>query len=91
MVTTKVASMTKWRLFESYDEAVIYHDKQVYFIYFDNEIREVEIEVIRTYGGRILETRFTELVDGDKPALKEVGSVTIGEWKNKNLNCVIKF
>lgn len=83
MVTTKVASMTKWRLFESYDEAVIYHDKEVDKIYFDNEIREVEIEVIRAYGGRILETRFTEWVDGDKPALKEVGSVTIGEWEEE--------
>lgn len=82
MVTTKVASMTKWRLFESYDEAVIYHYKQVDNVYFDNEIREIEIEVIRTYGGRILETRFTEWVDGDKPALKEVGSVTIGEWED---------
>lgn len=81
MVTTFIGQLTKYRLFESYDEAVIYHYREVDNIYFDNEVREVEIEVIRTYGGRILETRLTEWVDGETPILQPIGSVTIKEWE----------
>lgn len=84
MVTTKVASMTKWRLFESYDEAVIYHYKQVDNVYFDNELHEIEIDTTRTYDGRIVGTRLIEWVEGNKLVLKEIGSVRIIEWEEES-------
>lgn len=84
MVTTKVASMTKWRLFESYDEAVIYHYRQVDNIYFDNELHEIEIDTTRTYDGRIVGTRLIEWVEGNKLVLKEIGSVRIIEWEEES-------
>lgn len=83
MVVTKVVNLTKYRLFESYDEAVIYHYKQVDNIYFANELRDVEIDTTRTYDGRIVSTRLIEWLDGDKPTLKQLGLVTIKEWEDE--------
>ena len=84
MVVTKIGTLTKYRLFESYDEAVIYHYKQVDNIYFDNELRDVEITTTRTYGGRIVGTRITEWIeDNDEITLKELGSVKIKEWEDE--------
>ncbi|SCO93475.1 hypothetical protein [Enterococcus phage VPE25] len=81
MVTTFIGHLTKYRLFESYDEAVIYHDRQVSIIYFENQLRNIEIDTTRTYNGRIVDTRLIEWLDGDKPILKPVGLVTIKEWE----------
>lgn len=83
MVVTTVGHSIKYRLFESYDEAVIYHYKQVDNIYFDNEIHEIEITTTRTFGGRIVGTRLVEWIDGDTPTLKEIGSVKIKEWEEE--------
>ena len=84
MVVTTVGHAIKYRLFESYDEAVIYHHKQVDNIYFENEIREIEITTTRTYGGRIVGTRITEWIeDDDEVTLKELGSVKIKEWEEE--------
>lgn len=82
MVTTFIGHLTKYRLFESYDEAVIYHYKQVDNIYFDNELRDIEIDTTRTYDGRIVDTRLIEWLDGDKPILQPVGYVKIIEWED---------
>lgn len=81
MVTTFIGHLTKYRLFESYDEAVIYHYKQVDNIYFDNELRDIEIDTTRTYDGRIVSTRLVEWLGNDRPILKEIGSVRIIEWE----------
>lgn len=83
MVTTFIGHLTKYRLFESYDEAVIYHYKQVDNIYFGNELGDVEIDTTRTYDGRIVSTRLIEWLDGDKPTLKQLGLVTIKEWEEE--------
>lgn len=84
MVITFIGHLTKYRLFESYDEAVIYHYKQVDNIYFDNELSEIEITSTRTYGGRIVGTRLVEWIeDDDEVTLKELGSVKIKEWEDE--------
>lgn len=81
MVTTFIGHLTKYRLFESYDEAVIYHDREVSMIYFENQLRNVEIDTTKTYDGRIVSTSLVEWLGNDTPILKEIGSVRIIEWE----------
>lgn len=86
MVRTFIGHLTKYRIFESYDEAVIYYDRQVSMIYFENQLRNVEIDTTKTYDGRIVDTRLIEWVEDDTsilfPTLKEIGYVSIKEWED---------
>lgn len=83
MVTTFIGHLTKYRLFESYDEAVIYHDRQVSMIYFENQLRNVEIDTTKTYDGRIVSTRLIEWLGNYRPILKDIGYVRIIEWEDE--------
>lgn len=81
MVTTVRGHATKYRLFESYDKAVIYHDRQVDDMYFTNQLRNIEIDTIRTYGGRIVSTNIIEWLEDD--TLKAIGYVKITEMEEE--------
>jgi hypothetical protein len=83
MVTTFIGHLTKYRLFESYDEAVIYHDREVSMIFKANQLRNVEIDTTKTYGGRIVSTRLIEWLGNDTPILQPIGLVTINEWEEE--------
>lgn len=79
MVTTNIGNLTKYRLFESYDEAVIYHDREVSMIFKVNQLRNVEIDTTKTYDGSIVSTRLIEWLGNDGQILQPIGLVKIKE------------
>lgn len=82
MVQTTVGSNIRYRLFDTYQEAHRYHDKQVDTIYFDNATRQLEITSTQAYGGRVVGTRLVEWVENEDIELKEIGRVKIIEWED---------